>query len=93
MGWRGCWKVSGRPCDIRIVTKPRLKDRIKKAASEQGVGMSTFIKYVLLKELNTLPVYEASPRLNKILIEEMGKKPVATTKGKTIDEFLDELDD
>ncbi|MBD3279924.1 hypothetical protein GF389_00165 [Candidatus Dojkabacteria bacterium] len=78
---------------IRFMATPVFKKRLKEEASKVGVGISTYLKHTLLEKWDRMPVYYASPNLNKSLRETKNEKPLGSTDGKTTKEFLAEMVD
>jgi len=69
---------------VKIVLRSDIKDKIDKKARLMGMGLSTYLRHLILKELveNDLPVYKASNYLNTVVKDSFRQKRYKTKEGK-----------
>lgn len=79
-----------RSQSIRLIVHPRLKEQVREKARELGVNMSTYIKHLILVDIQKLPVYEPSERVKKALKESLKERHIKTGNRNPI-QVLDEL--
>lgn len=83
-------KTQKKSQSIRLIVQPKLKEQVRNKAHELGVNMSTYIKHLILVDLQKLPVYEASERVEKAYQMSLREKGYRTN-GRKASDVLREL--
>jgi hypothetical protein len=59
---------------IRLVVKPRFKKMVLKHTERLGINMSTYIKHLIISDIQRIPSYEASERIKRNVEKSISDK-------------------
>lgn len=75
---------------IRLVVEPKFKKFVQQKASDLGVNVTTYIKHLILVDMQLLPTFEASDRVKKIM-SNLEKEKRHSSRGRDPIELLRSL--
>jgi len=83
-------KIQEEVKSIRLVVRPRFKKLVEEKAESLGINVSTYIKHLIISDIQYLPVYNPSDKVRKNLKKSIKEKGILIYPGQ-VDNILDNI--